>query len=153
METRKPNLSLVTSDSVMIAAAPRLLKAAEKSKRRVATGDAKLIDLVEQFLISEKQQELATDVVNKMEESFFGINGKKAPRGYEKAKRAAEAFGNRSRKMEERIIATPAKTFDGLVAKARALECNLVDGESVEDGTDSDFKASFVKDILRMKAR
>lgn len=88
------------------------------------------------------------NVVNKMEESFFGKNGKKAPRGYEKAKRTAEAFGRRCGKMEERIIATPAKTFDGLVAKARALECNLVDGETVEGGTDSEFAASFAKDIL-----
>jgi hypothetical protein len=45
------------------------------------------------------------------------------------------------------------KTFDGLVAKARALECNLVDGESVEDGADSEFAASLVKDILALSGR
>jgi hypothetical protein len=45
------------------------------------------------------------------------------------------------------------KTFDGLVAKARALECNLVDGGSVEDGADSEFAASLVKDILALSGR
>ena len=154
MLTKKPNLTRVASTaSDSSLAAPRSPVSVIKATTRAAIGDAKLIDLVDQFVIAEKQQELALDVVNKMEESFFGVAGKKTPRGYAKAKRTQEAICARCRKMEERIIAMPSTTFDGLVAKARALACNLVDDESVEDGTDSAFAASFVKDILSMNKR
>ena len=149
---KKPNLTLVASTaSDSSPAAPRSPVSVIKATTRAAIGDAKLIDLVDQFVIAEKKQELALST--KWRNRFSASPERKTPRGYAKAKRTQEAICARCRKMEERIIAMPSTTFDGLVAKARALACNLVDGESVEDGTDSAFAASFVKDILSMNKR
>jgi hypothetical protein len=114
--------------------------------------DAELLALVDAFLISEKEHDVGIDAVDKMEESFFGTE-KKAPRGYKKAQKIAWAICGRNRKMEQKILATPAKTLGGLIAKARALETNLVDGKSVEDGVDCKFAASFVRDLLALSNR
>jgi len=42
----------------------------------------------------------------------------------------------------------PARTFERVTAKARALSTGLVDGQSVETGIEASYAASMARDLL-----
>jgi hypothetical protein len=58
-----------------------------------------------------------------------------------------------ARKLEEQIIATPAISMNGVIAKARCVEKNLCDGKSASYDPDAQFAASTARDLLALSGR
>jgi hypothetical protein len=73
-----------------------------------------------------------------------------APRGYKAVKRKMEKAIQLARKLEELIIDRPSISMDGVIAKARCVEENLCDGQSVCEDPDAKFAASMAKDLLAL---
>jgi hypothetical protein len=80
-------------------------------------------------------------------------NALPAPRGYEPAKRKMEKANRLARRLEEQIIATPAISINGVIAKARCVEKNPCDGQSACHDPDAQFAASMAKDLLALSGR
>ena len=119
---------------------------------RAALADAVLLDLVERYHVADAEYVRAFDVVARMEDKMYAIKPPKPPRGLQTAKHERDKANTRARKLEDQIIATPATTMHGVIAKARCVALNLTDGQSASMDPDADFAASMTRDLLAMKA-
>jgi hypothetical protein len=135
---------------------PRRTASKIKAKKRRPSRDAGLLDLADRFIAVETEVDRLNDAVNAMEEVMLRGPVKKAlpaPRGYEPVKRKMEKANRLARKLEEQIIATPAISMNGVIAKARCVEKNLCDGQSASYDPDAQFAASMAKDLLALSGR
>jgi hypothetical protein len=119
---------------------------ATPSTRREQHPDAQLLALVDEHAVTIKE-------CDRLEAIWLELDNQrcesgKSPRGHKAADTRRLRQWNISRELEDRIISTPAQTLEGVTAKARALSTGLVDGESVEEGIDSNFAASMARDLL-----
>jgi hypothetical protein len=124
---------------------PRRTAPKIKAKKRRPNSDAVLLKLVARYLAAEAEEDRLNDAVEAMER-------KPAEHTYltaaEKKHLSAVALG---RALEGEIIDTPAKTIEGIIGKARCVEANLVDGESVVSDPDAQFAVSMAKDLLALR--
>jgi hypothetical protein len=121
---------------------------AARSFRAGLVTDGKLFDMVDQHKMAFNKLERLEAVWRELDDRR--CNSKRMPRGYKAAERRMYKQGDIYRKLEERIVGTPANTIDGIIAKARALNLNLTDGESAEEGQDVDFGVSIAHDLLAL---
>ena len=119
---------------------------------RAALADAVLLDLVERYHAAEAEYHRVFDVMARMEDEMYAVKPPKPPRGLQTARRERDKANDRARKLEDQIIATPATTMQGVIAKARCVALNLTDGESASVDPDAEFAASMARDLLAMKA-
>ena len=117
------------------------------TERDVAAVDADLLELVDQHRIATREGERLEEVWRELDDRRCK-SGK--PPGYKAATDKMDRQGRVCRKLEAKIIGTPAQTIDGIIAKAQALSCNLVDGESAEDGDDVKFGVSIAHDLIAL---
>jgi hypothetical protein len=135
---------------------PRRTASKIKAAKRRPSRDAGLLDLADRFIAVETEVDRLNDAVNAMEEVMLRGPVRKAlpaPRGYEPAKRKMEKANRLARKLEEQIIATPAISMNGVIAKARCVEKNLCDGKSACYDPDAQFAASMAKDLIALSGR
>jgi hypothetical protein len=116
---------------------------------RATLADAVLLELVERYHAAEAEFLRVFGVVARMEDEMYAVKPPKPPRGLQTAKRERDKANARARKLEEQIIATPATTMHGVIAKARCV--NLTDGQSASVDPDAEFAASMTRDLLAMK--
>lgn len=112
----------------------------------VADGD--LLDLVNQHALATKEEERLAEIWQELDDRRCETG--RNPRGYKAAAARMDRQGSVRAKLEEQIVRTSALTIDGIIAKARALSLNLVDGESVEEGDDVELGVSITHDLLAL---
>jgi hypothetical protein len=78
----------------------------------------------------------------------------KRSRGLRTAERRRDAACSKEKTLRRKIIATPAATVEGLVAKARCIQAQFIDGEIKPHSDDADDTLSYsiARDLRSMKA-
>jgi hypothetical protein len=108
--------------------------------------DAPLLVLAEEHAAASKEYDRLEAVWHELDNQR--CESGKYPHGYKSADAHRTRQGKICGKLEQRIIAMPARTFEGVTAKARALSTSLVNGQSVEAGIDASYAASMARDLL-----
>jgi hypothetical protein len=118
------------------------------ARRDVATVDADLLEMVDKYRIAMREGERLEKVWRELDDRRCETG--KNPRGYKAATDQMDRQGRVCEQIEKKIIGTPARTIDGIIAKAQALSLNLVGGESAEDGNDVELGVSIAHDLIAL---
>lgn len=121
---------------------------ATQSTRAAVVADGHLLELVDQHGIETHECQQIEAKWRKLDDQRCA--SKTTTRGYKAAQRQLDRQSDVCNTIELKIVGTPAKTIDGIIAKARTLNRNLINGESVEEGIDAKFGAAITRDLLAL---